>query len=411
MERGPGVIPVHVRRIEQFMITGGLTVLCFPCRCFSVFLLLQVCRAQNLTTAALQLLQEATDPMMQVQAAMSDVLHRAYLLWLSGSHGATAASSAAAAAAAPAGSKRRLLGHPGPGSDESDGYQGVGGGGGPGVEGWAGMGPNGVPTAHGSSAAAAAAAAAVAAASSGEGGGQAAMRRARGRVLLQQEQQAVSKPSDTTFVFDAAWGVLQNWTQSVTFDSDVVDQAQAPLSLPVDTLDSKRFFNALWQARIVLKNQAAQPILTDTITKYWRQAYEEALVVLLESVNATSASVAQRLQRRLEAVLALESGGGTGIKAVLHSAVAYNISSGGWPPGNPGTPAAQHAQSSSVNLSTAIAAPVVAATAILVIAMITLWCVRRSQHRTLRGSVVPPGAGPSTTLVVTDIQVCARGCV
>jgi hypothetical protein len=57
------------------------------------------------------------------------------------------------------------------------------------------------------------------------------------------------------------------------------------------------------------------------------------------------------------------------------------------------------------SLVAAIAAPICAVALVVFVALTALWYVRRSQHRSLLGHVRPPGAGPATTLLITDIQV------
>lgn len=96
-------------------------------------------------------------------------------------------------------------------------------------------------------------------------------------------------------------------------------------------------------------------------------------------------------------------------RQLIHATVGYN-------PGPPGFPSdgkdngpprdkPPMPKSSGVNLAAAIAGPVVATTVLLVMGLAIWWQLRRGQHRSLMGEVLAPRAGPSTTLLITDIQV------
>jgi hypothetical protein len=57
----------------------------------------------------------------------------------------------------------------------------------------------------------------------------------------------------------------------------------------------------------------------------------------------------------------------------------------------------------------AIGVPIAVVGLLIVIALLAAWYVRRAQHLTLLGMVLPPGAGSGTTLLITDIQVSGAG--
>jgi hypothetical protein len=73
----------------------------------------------------------------------------------------------------------------------------------------------------------------------------------------------------------------------------------------------------------------------------------------------------------------------------------------GYTPGDPPRPPISRTIELGAGIGIGVGLPFLAA---LVVAVWVLARVRASQHRSLLGRVKPPGVGPSTTLVVTDIQ-------
>jgi hypothetical protein len=53
----------------------------------------------------------------------------------------------------------------------------------------------------------------------------------------------------------------------------------------------------------------------------------------------------------------------------------------------------------------AIGVPIAVVGLLIILALVAVWYVRRAQHLTLLGMVLPPGAGAGTTVLITDIQV------
>lgn len=198
-------------------------------------------------------------------------------------------------------------------------------------------------------------------------------------------------PTNRSYTF--AYGTLTDWH----------DPNVPSVRLTTHPADSQRYLNALWKTRYVHhRNPAAGIVLTEVTTKFYRQAYGEAVMVMVAVPNCTRASISQGLEERLKYVINLQPGGNRTVQVALWALTDFEdqgVAS------TPGSPQIMVKRSHSVNLVAAIVAPIVALVAIVAIATAVLFHVRRTQHLTLRGTVVPPKTGPATTLVVTDIQV------
>jgi hypothetical protein len=112
-----------------------------------------------------------------------------------------------------------------------------------------------------------------------------------------------------------------------------------------------------------------------------------------------ASAVAARLQLETLAIRDNQASGPGGLaeyQKVYWALIDYTP-----PPATNGPRAASRSVELGAGVGIGVGLPFLAA---LVVALWVLHRVRASQHRSLLGRVKPPGVGPATTLVVTDIQ-------